>query len=58
MCTISDTVEMTMSIITEIGSSRMPMSMCRLVVKGSHSKFHGISLANVPSAERPPLKYR
>ena len=40
MCTMSDTVEMTMSIITEIGSSWMPMSKWRpSLKKGNHVKL-------------------
>ena len=33
---MKDTVLMTISIITEIGSSRMPISMLRVDVKGNH----------------------
>ena len=39
MCTMSETVEMTTNIITEIGSSRMPMSICKPAVKGNHTKL-------------------
>ena len=30
MCTMSDTVEMTINITTEMGSSKIPMSKCKL----------------------------
>ena len=39
MCTMSETVEITTSIITEIGSSKIPMSICRPAAKGSHTKL-------------------
>ena len=49
---MNDTVVITTSIITEMGSSNTPMSMCSDPVKGSHSAFQGISVAYVPSACR------
>ena len=36
---MNDTVLMTINIITEIGSSKMPMSMLSLSVKGSQVKL-------------------
>ena len=39
---MSETVEMTTSIITEMGSSRMPRSMCSVPLMGSQRVFHGI----------------
>ncbi len=57
MCTISDTVEITTSIITEIGSSRMPRSICSVRLIGSHTVFHGTSVGNTPEASRPAEKY-
>ncbi len=38
---MSETVEITTSIITEIGSSRMPRSMCSVAEIGSQTPFHG-----------------
>ena len=35
---MSDTVEMTTSIITEMGSSRMPIPISSVSVSGSHVK--------------------
>ena len=52
MCTMNDTVEITTSIMTEMGSSNTPMSMCSDSVKGSHTAFQGTSVANMPSAWR------
>ena len=57
MCTMSDTVEITTSIITEIGSSMIPMSMCSDSVNGSQLKFHGVDTGRSPSAVRCAVKY-
>ena len=57
MWTISETVEITTSIITEIGSSRMPRSMCNSPPMGSHTVFHGTRVGNTPAASRPAVKY-
>ena len=56
MWTMNETVEMTTSIITEIGSSRIPRSICRFELNGSHSVFHGIIVGKTPSAFLPALK--
>ena len=56
MCTMSDTVEMTTSIITDIGSSIMPMSMASVSLMGSHVVFHGVMVGYRPSAPRPVVK--
>ena len=41
----------------EIGSSRMPRSMCSAPPMGSHTAFQGISVGNTPAASRPAEKY-
>ena len=53
---MSDTVEMTTSIITDIGSSIMPMSMASVSLMGSHVVFHGVMVGYRPSAPRPVVK--
>ena len=53
---MNETVEMTTSIITDIGSSNMPRSIWRLPPKGSHSKFHGICAGYTPEASLPAEK--
>ena len=58
MCTISETVEITTSIITEIGSSMNPRSMWRLPPNGSHTVFHAVICGKTPEASLPALKYR
>ena len=49
------TVEMTMSIITEMGSSRIPMSKCRLP-SGSQVKLKGTIVWKMPFT-RSAVKY-
>ena len=43
MCTIKETVEITTSIMTEIGSRRMPKSIWSLSVKCNHSKLKTVT---------------
>ena len=53
MCTMSDTVVMTINIITDMGSSMMPMlKLSPFTKKGSHVKLYGMSVGNTPSAVR------
>ena len=55
---MSDTVEITMSIITDMGSSMMPISKCRLPLKnGSQLILYGTMVSNTPSAVRGRVKY-
>ena len=46
---MSDTVVMTTSIITEMGSSITPKSICRCSVKRIHSQWSGCRLWRSPS---------
>lgn len=55
---MSDTPLTTTSIITLIGSSSIPMSMCRLPPSGSHSTLNGICAGSTPSALRAAVKKR
>ena len=55
MCTIKLTVDMTMSIITEIGSSIKPRSKFK-DPNGNHVKLKGTIVANVPSVQRSAVK--
>jgi hypothetical protein len=43
--TIKLTVEMTTNIITEMGSSRIPISMLNVSVKGSQRKLYGMNVS-------------
>ena len=54
---MSETVEITTSIITEIGSSSTPRSMCRSPAMGSQTVFQGMSVGKTPAASRPAEKY-
>ena len=54
---MSETVEITTSIITEIGSSSTPRSMCRSPAMGSQTVFHGMTVGKTPAASRPAAKY-
>ena len=49
------TVDITISIMTDIGSSIMPKSKCRLP-RGSQVKLYGTSVANAPSAHLSAVK--
>jgi len=53
---MSDTVVITTSIITEIGSSRMPRSMCNVCVKRSQTVSNGTTAGNTPPV-RGCVKY-
>ena len=57
MWTISETVDITMSIITDIGSSMMPRSMCRPPPNGSQTVFHGMRVWKTPEPSLPAPKY-
>ncbi len=56
MCTMKLTVDITMSIITEIGSKSIPKSKCN-APRGSHVTLYGTTVAKVPSARRGAVKY-
>ena len=57
MWTMRDTVEITMSIMTEIGSRRKPMSIWRFSVNGSHTAFQATCVGKTPLASLPAPKY-